>query len=309
MTKKLLIGLGVLGVVGVALVAQSRIGDSQPAGTPAKLTVAIYAPTVQFSTSQARIAYVQGLARAIGARVGTKVEGKSFTSYGALRSAKVDFAIISGQCYASGSRYKLLANARIKGGTTRRWALYSSVGKSMTALRGKKLAFIKTGCRDSAFIENAMLESEVGLSFFGGRVGKPDLRGAVAEVVSYKGAQAVFAPRGAGKGLTKLFDTGSVPNPAFVQVNKKLSKDLVGKVRAAVTGFGGGGAISSWVGANRGVYSSLRGRMGRRIKRGIFSSPRAVRIDAKDVLVAPKTLDQSAMTEVKQHFEKPAQRQ
>ncbi len=67
----------------------------------------------------------------------------------------------------------------------------------MQALRGKKLAYVATGCNDSGFIDNAMLESEVDPKFFGARVGEKDLTAAIADVSSYKTAQAVFAPVGA----------------------------------------------------------------------------------------------------------------
>ena len=97
----------------------------------------------------------------------------------------------------------------------------------MQALKGKKLAFVQTGCNDAGFVDNAMLESEVDPTFFGARGGEKDLTGALASVTSYKTAQAVFAPVGSAKGLTKVFDTGSVPNPAFVEV--------AGKVPAAIT--------------------------------------------------------------------------
>jgi hypothetical protein len=179
----------------------------------------------------------------------------------------------------------------------------------MLALKGKKLAYIKMGCRDDDFIRNAMLESEVDLGFFGGRVGKPDLSGTVAEVASRKGAEAVFAPVGSQKGLTKVFDTGSVPNPAFVQLNKKLPDSVVNKVRSAVTRYGGGGAISGWKSADVGNYRSLRGRMGRRVKDGVLAAPNPVGVDAKDVLLEPKTLDETELTAVKQHFQAPPERQ
>jgi hypothetical protein len=304
MRKKLIIGSGIVAAAAVALVVGSRDGKSQ-GGNPAKLVVGIYAPTVGFATSQQRVAYVQGLAKAIEARVGTPVQGRSFTSMGGLRGAKVDFAIIPGQCQAV-YRYRLLANAKVGGGITRTWALYSSVGKSFMSLKGKKLAYIRTGCNDSGFIDNAMLDSEVPRSFFGGRVGRADLRGAIAQVATLRGAQAVFAPVGSGRGLTQVFTTGSVPNPAFVALNRKLSKSVISKVRAAVVGFGGRGAISSWSGANARVF---RIGMGRRIKHGLMAAPTPVRVKANDVIIEPKTLDDTRVTSVKQHFEVPPARQ
>lgn len=223
------------------VVLATRTSSSQSA--PSSLTVGIYAPTVEFGTSQQRLQYVQALAKAIESNSGVKTSAQSFASLGALKKANVDFAIVDGQCYATNSSWKLLADANVGGGTTRTWGLYSSIGKEMQALRGKKLAYVQTGCSDDAFIDNAMLESEVDPAHFGSRVGKPDLSAAIAEVASYKTAQAVFAPSGSAKGLTKLFDTGNVPNPAFVDFGGKLPPATVEKVSSAVLGYGGGGAI------------------------------------------------------------------
>jgi hypothetical protein len=302
--------LSAAGLVAAAALAvllmTTRSGETQ--STPSKITVGIYAPTVEFGTSQQRLQYVQGLAKAIESGTGIKTDAQSYASLSALKKAGVDFAIIDGQCYATNSGWTLLANANVGGGTSRNWALYSSVGGEMTALKGKKLAYVQTGCKDNDFIDNAMLESEVDPNFFSSRVGKPDIAAAVAEVASYKGAQAVFAPSGSAKGLTKVFDTGSVPNPAFVKINGKISGAISNKVEKAVTGYGGGGAIASWSSASKSPYTSLDNRMDKVTKKGIFAPPEPVRFDAKDVLIEPATLDDTAVTPVRQHFEGPKDR-
>ena len=173
--------LAVLGLAVAGVVLATGPGESQPAG-PDKLTVGIYAPTVEFGTAQARLTYVQGLAKAIEQSSGVKTEAQAFASLGALRKANVDFAIIDGICYSTNLGWPLLANAEVGGGTTRAWALFSSLGADTNALRGKKLAFVQTGCNDAGFVDNAMLESEVDATFFGARVGKLDLSSAIAEV-------------------------------------------------------------------------------------------------------------------------------
>ena len=304
--RKLAYVAPVLALAAVLVVLAVSRGDTQ--GAPDKLVIGIYAPTVEFGTAQNRLAYVQGLARAIESNTGVQTQAASFASLGALRKGNVDFAIVDGQCYATNLGWRLLANATIGGGTARNWALFSSVGPDMQGLKGKKLAFVQMGCNDGGFLDNAMLESEVDQSFFSSRVGKPDLTAAVAEVASYKGAQAVFAPVGAQKGLTKVFDTGQIPNPAFVQLNGKISGNVADKVASAVVGYGGSGAISGWTGANKGTYQGLAGRMGRVIKKGIFAPPEPVRVEAKDVLIEPETLRDTALTEVRQHFERPPER-
>ena len=287
----------------LAVIAMTAAADAQPAA-PAKITVGIYAPSVEFGAAQARLAYVQALAKAIEQNSGIKTEAQSYANVGALRKDNVDFAIIEGQCYATNLGWKLLANANI-GGTTRAWALFAAAGESMQALRGKKLAFVQTGCSDAAFVDNAMLESEVEPTFFGARIGKADLTATIAEVASYKNADVVFAPVGSAKGLVKVIDTGSVPTPAFVALNAKLPAAVVDKVGAAVIGFGGGGAIAGWTKPAREPYVALAARLGKAVKAPILAAPEPVRVDGKDVLLEPPTLRDSAAVVVRHHFVRP----
>ena len=291
----------VLAALAVASLGTSSHAVAQPA--PAKITIGIFAPSVEIGTAQARLAYAQGLAKAIEQNTGIKTEAQSFASAGAIKG--VDFAIVDGICYATNLGWRLLATANIGGQTQRPWALFSSEGASMQSLKGKKLAYVATGCNDTGFIDNAMLDSEVDASFFGARVSNPDVAAAVSAVVSYKSAQAVFAPVGSAKGLTKVFDTGAVPNPAFVEVNTKLPQQVADKVAAAVVGYGGGGAIAGWARPQRDIYTALAKRLGRTVKQGILANPEPVRIDAKDVLVEPPTLRDWALIEVRHHFVRP----
>jgi hypothetical protein len=282
------------------------LADSADAQTVDRITIGIYAPTVEFGAAQARLAYVQGLAKAIEQNTGIRTEAQSYANVAALKKGDVDFAIIDGVCYATNLGWKLLATASIGGGTTRPWALYSSTGETMQALKGKKLAFITTGCNDAGFVDHAMLDSEVDASFFSARSGKPDLTAAIAEVASYKAAHAVFAPVGSAKSLTKVFDTGAVPNPAFVELNTKIPAAIVERVAAAVIGYGGTGAIASWTKPSREVYTSLANRMGRSVKTGVLATPEPVRIDARDALIEPTTLKDAALVDVRHHFVRPS---
>lgn len=283
------------------LVAASAVTHAQPA--PQKITVGMYAPTVEFGSATARLAYVQSLGRAIEQATGIPVEAQPYANLTALKKDNVDFAIVDGPCYATNLGWRLLANAQIGGGTQRAWALYSSAGATMQALRGKKLAVIAMGCNDGGFVDNAMLESELDPSFFAARVSKPDLTAAIAEVAAVKAAHAVFAPTGTAKGLTKVFDTGAVPNPAFVVVGgTKLPASTVDKVAAAVVGYGGSGAIAGWTKPSRDPYASFAARLARITKPAMLATPEPVRIDARDVLLAPKTLDTPALVGIRHHF-------
>jgi hypothetical protein len=154
-----------------------------------------------------------------------------------------------------------------------------------------------------------MAESEIGARFFSAMIRKPSLASAVADVATYKGAEAVFAPAGSQKGLNLVFSGGAVPNPAFVQLNTSLPKATVSKVQAAVLGFSVSGAISGWAGGRMGIYTSLAGRMGGRTYKGIFAQPTAVRVNVGDILIQPNTLDDTNLTSVDQHFANPPARQ
>lgn len=309
MNNKLTIASAIVLIAGLGLVADTGPGYTQVAGTPATLTIGIYTPTVPFKNSAARLQYVQRVSKAIESATGSKVQGKSYASLGALKKAKPDFAIVDALCYSTNLKWKLLANGKVGKNASSQWGLYSRVSGGMSGLKGKKLSYVKMGCRDKDFIMNAMLETEVGGKHFSALVGKPTLSGSVADVASFKTSSAVFAPAGQQKGLTKVFSTDSVPGPAFVQVNSKLGKSLSAKVKKAVVGYGGGGAISGWGGANKKSYESLKRKLGKRVKRPFFVAPSPVRLSSGQVIKTPKSLNDSALTAVEQHFDEPAKRQ
>lgn len=298
------LALALAAAVALAAATASTV-SAQPA-PPDKLKLGLYAPSVEFGTAQARLLYAQGLAKAIEQATGIKTDAQSYGSIAALRADNVDYAIVDATCYASNLNWKLIANANIGGFVTRTWALFSNAGDTMTALKGKRLAYVATGCNDGGFVDNAMFESEVDPQFFTARTGEKDLVGAIADVTSYKTADAVFAPVGANvKGLAKVFETGVVPNPAFVEIDGKLPPGVSDKVAAAVTGFGGGGAITGWARPSREPYQTLAGRMGRVAKTAVFATPEPVRVDARDVLLDPATLHDSASIAVRHHFVRP----
>jgi hypothetical protein len=289
----------------LALVVLTGVASAQAP----TIEIGIYAPSVEFGTATARLAYGQGLAKAIEQATGIKTNAQAYASIGALKKANPDFAIVDGVCLATNlGSWTILANAQVDGATSRTWGLYTNGAANMQALRGKKLAYMSTGCNDAGFIDNAMLDTEVDPTFFGGRAPEKDLTGAVAAVASYKTAQAVFAPASAvnGKGLTKLFDTGSVPNPAFVQIGSKLPGSTGQKVGAAVVAYGGAGAISGWTKPSRDPYASLQGALAPNRKQGVFAYPEAGRIDSNAVLVDPATIKDPHYVAVRHQYQRPS---
>lgn len=287
--------LAILMILLVSGVASAQSDD--------QLTVGLYAPGAAFADSSARLAYVQGLAKAIAGRTGTPVVGKAYVRLGDLLAAKPDFAIIDGQCLASRGVGNLLATAVIGGDVTQGWGLYTRGGDTLASLKGKKLAYVKTSCRDGEFLDNAMLDGEVKTAaFFGALVDKPDVTAAVLAVRDYMSADAVFAPAAQARGLSRTYDAGSVPNPGFVAL-RTFTGPVLEQARDAVLGYGGGGGIDGWRAATPGAYTTLGGRMGTRVKKLVFAPPEIVRIDDQDILLLPPARTEQAG--IKQHFWEP----
>jgi hypothetical protein len=106
-------------------------------------------------------------------------------------------------------------------------------------------------------------------------------------------------------GLKKVFDTGSVPNPGFVQISTKLPASVADKVGAAVVGYGGGGAIAGWAKPSLEPYRALAAHLGRATKLGVFAPADPVRVDVRDVLIEPTTLRDTAFVPARTHFVRP----
>jgi len=71
-SKKLLLVTAACALAGLTAVAAA-----QPAQ---KITIGIYAPSVEFGAAQARLAYVQDLARAIAQATGLPTEAQSYAN-------------------------------------------------------------------------------------------------------------------------------------------------------------------------------------------------------------------------------------
>jgi hypothetical protein len=275
----------VAALVAAAAVTAAPAARAEP---PARLELAMYAPSVPFSDSSARAAYVRALARAIEARTGIPTSADSFADYSDLVDSKPDLAILDAPCVVvrGGSA---LATASIGGSVDQAWGLYAREGGSLSGLAGKKLAYLRTGCRDADFLDNAMLSSEVKTAeFFGKLVGKNNLLGVIATVRDYRDADAVFAPGARASGLTQVFAAARVPNPGLVVMRSGLDAALVAKVKEAVvaTGAEGAGAvIDGW--REPSGYGELAERMAAHRKPLLFAMPEKLRLGSRGVLAQP----------------------
>ncbi|HEY3352545.1 MAG TPA: hypothetical protein VGQ83_04805 [Polyangia bacterium] len=286
-TYQILLAVCVLALPGLA-----RAQQQQPAAaTP--LQIAIYAPNAPFEGGDARYGYVQRLASHIGNVAGTPAKGVAFARAGdfeaAVKKGGIDFAIVDPVYLATRGGFKVIAQATSGGRTAVPWALFVGGGISnVLGLQGKRLTYANASSRDLAFIEHALLESELSVAkFFGAKQGAPDVASAVA-AVSLGKADAVLAPVDRGKGLKKLYDAGAVPMPGFVQVKTTLPDGVVASVTKAVLGFGAGGALDGWRAGGGDAYRNLAGRMGARTRKAAMSEPDLLRLESQEVLLLGK---------------------
>jgi hypothetical protein len=282
-------------LVFAALLAAAlpALAQAQPAGGSGPLTIAIYAPNAPFEGGDARYAYVQRLASHIGNVAGTPARGVAFARAGdfeaAVKKGAIDFAIVDPVYLAARGGFKVIAQATSGGRTAVPWALFVGGGiTNVLSLQGKRLTYANASGRDLAFIEHALLESELNVAkFFGQKQGAPDVASAVA-AVSLGKADAVLAPADRGKGLKKIYDAGTVPTPGFVQVKTAVPDAVVASVTKAVLGFGAGGALDGWRAGGGDAYRGLAGRMGARSRKAAMSEPDLLRLESQEVLLLGK---------------------
>jgi hypothetical protein len=257
-------------------VALSGVPASR-AEPPARLALAMYAPSVPFADSSSRAAYIRGLAHAIEARTGIPTTADSFADYSDLVDSKPDLAILDAPCVVVRGG-GALATASIGGSVDQAWGLYAREAGSLAALAGKRLAYLRTGCRDSDFLDNAMLASEVeSAEFFGKLVGKNNLLGVIATVRDYRDADAVFAPGARAGGLTEVLAAGRVANPGLVAMRSGLDAALLGEIKRALLATGKeGGVIDGW--REPTGYAELAARMAVHRKPLLFAIPERLRL-------------------------------
>ncbi len=248
---------------------------------PSHLTVAIHAPTLGFGQASERLAFAQTVADAIEARTGIKTLARAYARYSDLTASRADFAIIDGLCIAARAPGPVLATAVIDGGTSRDWGVFGRESTSIQTMRGRKIAFAATGCRDLDFVDNVVLGGEVKTArFFAGTVTKADVLGAVAAVKDYKEADLVVAPRAQAGSLALVLGAGSLPNPGLVQLVRGLDAAVVTDVTGAVTGLPGWRAPVS--------YAALGGRLGASRRQLVIATVEPERLDLQQMASPPR---------------------
>jgi hypothetical protein len=201
---------------------------------PAGLRLGLYLPN-HLGSAEERLLYVAELARLLSAQLGRPVVGKAYARFSDLRSARPDLAVLDGQCALALPGASALAAIEQGGTIVQQWALFSRIAQPFSALRGARLAYVATGCRDAELLQG-MLWGEVPLTYFAARVERPTINAALSTVRDYGAADLVFAPLDKGKssGLHQVFATAELPNPVLLQLGSALNETTRQQVVAAL---------------------------------------------------------------------------
>jgi hypothetical protein len=292
-TLRLITFLSLLGLTlaPAATVAQEQKGE---------LTVALYAPMAPLPSADARFGYVDKLARylqSVGVNAHPKVFARSADLETAIKRGQVDLAILDAFYAADrGSNFQVLAVATAAGELYSRWGLYTHLSNgNILDMSGKRLAWVSpSGAKEASYINNVLLYGELKVAqFFQMSSPTPDIGAAVSDVVLRR-ADCVFAPEPAvqGKSLRRVYDAGDagrIPNPALVQVQGRLSDDVIANIKRSIVGFNTTGVLDGWrAGGGIGeAYRQLRQRLrGRPDRNLVFAEPQRLNTQVNSTMVA-----------------------
>ena len=256
------------------------------AAAHADVTVGVFAPSSPFPSTGARVELANHLGEQVGAALGVKGVGKVYARgsdfAAAVKKGEVTVALVDAAYLATaGGAYTLIASGVRGGDTSHGWQLVVRGTDKIAQLKGKHVLVPAVG-RETDFVLNVMLGSEVGRDFFGKIEAAPDTASALAAVGLGKADAAVVPdgvalPAGTSQALTLPATPGAVLVGYGLTAEQK--KALVG----AIGTYSGDATITGFRGADGDAVGSIARRFGAVVKRGPFAVP-AVRLLVGDLV-------------------------
>lgn len=241
---------------------------AQPA-PPVKVTLAFFAPQLDFASPLERSDWYAAVARHLGAAAGVTVEAKGFARPGDLEGylarQRLALAVVDAQFGLAAGWVPLLQAVGEDGRAAQPMALVSRSFRSLPALRGKTLMLTGIGGGERELVQGLVLAGELPPSkFFGRLVVAPDAPSAAAAVSLGKADAALLGLALArARGLDVVFTTEDVPLPLLMSVSKGFPDDLRQRLVAGMAGAPGGGGVAGWRQPDAGLLASFMGRLGR----------------------------------------------
>ncbi|MEZ4402433.1 MAG: hypothetical protein R3B06_20580 [Kofleriaceae bacterium] len=267
------------------MIVAALVGLASPA-VAEPVTVGVYAPTVPFEGTAARLAFATTLARHLaGPDAVGRVYGRASDFSAALVGGDIQLAVVDVAFLATTKiPHTTLAVAVRAGATAAPWQLVvRAPAPPLATLRGKTVVAPITDGQHRAFVDHALFGGELAPDFWHVEA-SPDTLSAVAAVVLGK-ADAAVVPVGLALpgDLAAVTDLPSVSWPILIAA-RSAPAEVVTQARAQAPRFAGAAAITGFRPADAEVEQALARRLRRPLRLPPLVVP-ALRITVGELLV------------------------
>ncbi len=243
------------------------------------LTVGMYAPSLPYPGTAARVQAVGKLAEHFGKAVGVTGVGRVYARASdfatAVKKAEVTIALVDVAYLAhTGGNYTVVAAAVRGGDVARPWQLIGKTGTTLAQLQGKTLLVPAIGGHENDFVYAALFGGELPRDYFAKLDTAPDSVSAIA-AVGFGKADAVVVPGGIElpPGMVALLSLTSATDAVLVVygTDAKLRAALV----TAITTYQGDSIVGGLRTSDAEAVASLRRRFVIAARRGLMVVPAA----------------------------------
>jgi hypothetical protein len=243
------------------------------------VTVGLYAPTMPFTGTAARVETASKLADHFGAALGSNAVGRVYARASdfaaAVKKGEVTMALIDVAYLAhSGGNYTVVATVVRGGEIARPWQLVAKNATTLAQLQGKSLLVPSIGGRENDFVYAALFGGELPRNFFSKVDVAPDsISGLTA--LSLGKADAAVVPGGVElpSGFASVLSLTSAADAVVVVYGSDAQ--VRSKIAAAVASFTGSGVVGGLRTSDADVVKSLGRRFVVPVRRGPMAVPPA----------------------------------
>ncbi len=243
------------------------------------LTVGMYAPSLPYPGTAARVQAVGKMAEHFGKAVGVNGVGRVYARASdfaaAVKKSEVAIALVDvAYLVHASSNYTVVAVAVRGGEVTRPWQLVGKTGTTLAQLRGKPLLVPAMGGHENDFVYAALFGGELPRDYFAKIDTAPDSVSALA-AVGFGKADAVVVPGGIAlpPGMVAMLSLTSTADAVLVVYG--ADTDRRAKLVAAIISYQGDSVVGGLRTADADVVASLRRRFVVTLRRGLMVVPAA----------------------------------
>lgn len=264
------------------------------------VAVGVFAPSLPFATTAARVDLASKLGDHIGRGLGGTGVGRAYARSGdfaaAVKKGEITVAVVDATYLAAaGGSYTVIATATRNGGTTQAWQLVAKGASKVSDLAGKRVLVPAMGGRETDFVLNVLLGGEVKKDLFAKIEAAPDTTSTLAALNLGK-ADAAVVPAGVElpAGFAKVLSLPTLPTAILVAYGTVSAAQKTALVSAATSFQGDAATIGGFTAG--GDVSAITRRFAVAQKRGPLVVP-AVRLLVGDLVEGRTfTIERSKLT-------------